>query len=159
MTLNQLYSKCWPRVVMSTYLFQWLQKKRAAIWKAGQCIGTKTCDHHHQSFSYFSWLESLMWFIVGAWLPARWASDSLDTASDVSSGFIHVYMWFCNILWSLIVYCRKINHLLLLLLLLLPPPLPLPLLSPAASGSRSFKWKLYYHKTKELRQWHIFVFV
>ena len=31
-------------------------------------------------------------------LPARWASCSLATASNVSSGFIYVYMWWCNIL-------------------------------------------------------------
>ena len=40
---------------------------------------------------------------------------SLATASNVLSGFIHMYMWLCNILWSLIVHCWKINLLLLLL--------------------------------------------
>ena len=29
-------------------------------------------------------------------LPARWASASLATASNVSSGFINVYMWLCK---------------------------------------------------------------
>ena len=36
-------------------------------------------------------------------LPARWASVFLATASNASSGFSQVYMWLCNILWSLIV--------------------------------------------------------
>ena len=30
-------------------------------------------------------------------LPARWASDSLATASDVSSSIIHVDMWLCKL--------------------------------------------------------------
>ena len=45
-------------------------------------------------------------------LPARWALASLATASNVSSGSIHVYMWLCNTLWSLIARCWKINLLL-----------------------------------------------
>ena len=52
-------------------------------------------------------------------LPAPWASAFLATTSNVSPGFIHVYMWLGNILWSLIVHCWKIKALLLLLLTLL----------------------------------------
>ena len=34
---------------------------------------------------------------MSLWLPARWASASLTTASNVTSGIIYVYMWLWNL--------------------------------------------------------------
>ena len=34
---------------------------------------------------------------MSLWLPARWASASLATTSNVTSGIIHVYMWLWNL--------------------------------------------------------------
>ena len=53
-----------------------------------------------------SWLQLFM-----STLPARWASASLTTVSNVPSSVIRVYMSFCNILWSLVRWW-KINLLL-----------------------------------------------
>ena len=48
-------------------------------------------------------------------LPARWASAPwLPPAMCHLVSFMCICDWLCNILWSLIVYCWKINLLLLL---------------------------------------------